>query len=69
MDDMPAPLIQLDQIEIDSSDVFEALRCLDPTKAVGCDGVSPYFLKNCATNFGKSCHIPIQYLFTYKYTS
>ena len=56
MDNMPAPLIQLDQIEIDSSDVFEALRCLDPTKAVGCDGVSPYFLKSCATALADLSH-------------
>ena len=49
MEDLPTPTLKLDQIDIDAADVFEALRCLDPTKTVGCDGISPYFLRSCVT--------------------
>lgn len=47
---LPSPSTQLSHIEIDSSDVFQALIKLDPTKAVGCDKIPPRLLKCCATS-------------------
>ena len=45
---------------MDESDVFKALIQLDPSKAQGCDNISPYVLKYCATSLTS----PITKLFT-----
>ena len=50
MHQMPTPLQQLNHISLDESDVFKALIQLNPSKAQGCDNISPYVLKYCATS-------------------
>ena len=57
---LPTPLVQLNNIQIDRSDVYEALSNLDKTKAVGCDSIHPSILKTCATTLLE----PIFHLFT-----
>ena len=47
---MPTPVNQLSHITIDESDAFEALTKLSPSKAQGCDIISPYVLKFCVTS-------------------
>ena len=47
---LPCPNSQLSHINIDSSDVYQTLIKLDPTKAVGCDKIPPRLLKYCATS-------------------
>ena len=59
--DLPTPSLQLSQIDLDWSDIFHALVRLDPSKAVGCDGISPHFLRCCATALSE----PIAHLFVY----
>ncbi len=49
-----------DNIEISEEDVFKALFCLDPTKAMGPDEIGPRLLKFCSTAL---CE-PLHYLFT-----
>ena len=49
MNSLPSPSEQLCEINVDSSDVYEHLSNLDPTKASGCDNVHPKILKSCAT--------------------
>ena len=41
-------------------DVFKALRSLDTSKAMGCDGVSPVVLKHCAM----AIYQPLYHLFS-----
>ena len=60
IDKMPTPMNQLSHITIDESDVFEALTNLSPSKALGCDNISPYILKFCATSLAS----PVKNLFT-----
>lgn len=48
VDKLPTPSSQFNCIEIDESDVHEVLMSLNISKASGCDGISPYFLKLCA---------------------
>ena len=50
MNQMPTPTDQLSYISVDESDVFDALINLNPLKAQGCDNISPYVLKYCATS-------------------
>ena len=45
---LPSPISQLSSIDINCSDVYQALIKLDPTKAMGCDNISPHLLKICA---------------------
>ena len=47
-------------LEISNQEVFEALSSLDPTKAMGIDGISSRFLKNCAI----ALYEPLHHLFT-----
>lgn len=47
-DQLPAPSSHLDSISIDSADVHQALLTLDPSKAFGCDDISPCLLRLCA---------------------
>ena len=56
---MPTPVNQLSHITIDESDVFEALTNLSPSKAQGCDNISPYVLNFCATSLAS----PVKKLF------
>ena len=48
IDSLPSPSLQLNKIEINSSDVYTALSKLDPTKAMGHDNINPKILKFCA---------------------
>ena len=57
---LPTPLVQLNSIQIDRSDVYEALINLDTTKAVGCDCIHSSILKTCATTLLE----PIYHLFS-----
>ena len=58
LNSLPCPNSQLSHIidsrvshiNIDSSDVYQTLIKLDPTKAVGCDTIPPRLLKYCATS-------------------
>ena len=45
---LPRPQSYIGDITISESDVFCALTSLDPTKAMGTDGISPRLLKVCA---------------------
>lgn len=60
VENLPTPSLQLSTINIDSSDIFEALIQLNPSKAVGCDDISPRVLKFCATPLT----VPITHLFS-----
>lgn len=60
IDQMPTPTNQLSHITIDECDVFQALSNLSPSKAQGCDNISPFVLKFCATSLAS----PVQNLFT-----
>lgn len=42
--------VSLGNLQLNPSDVFCALTCLDVNKSVGPDGISPIFLKECATS-------------------
>ena len=42
-------LLQLSEITVNESDVFDALIPLNPNKAQGCDNVNPHVLKYCCT--------------------
>ena len=48
IDNLPSPSLQISSITIKPNDVSEALSSLDPSKASGCDNVSPYVLRHCA---------------------
>ena len=50
LNQLPTPSVQLSQITIDESDVFDALIRLNPFKACGCDNISPHILKYCCTS-------------------
>ena len=57
---LPTLQVQLNDIQLDRSDVYEALSNLDTTKAVGCDSVHPSILKTCAATLLE----PIFHLFS-----
>ena len=42
------PQSVLDDFLITESEVFQVLSSLDPSKAMGCDGIGPRLLKHCA---------------------
>ena len=46
-----APTTQISNIDFTDSEVQEVLAGLDPTKAAGCDKISPFVLKHCACIF------------------
>lgn len=50
------PSTQLSNITITELEVYEALRKLDPSKAFGCDQISPLVLKFCADILAKPLH-------------
>ncbi len=60
IESLPSPSARLSRIEIDSSDVYQALIKLDQTKAVGCDKIPPSLLKHCATSLTE----PITHIFS-----
>ena len=60
VNDLPRPQPTLGEISITQSDVFRALISLDPSKAMGCDGISPKVLKHCALPL----YIPLHHLFS-----
>ena len=45
---LPTPELQLSEIRITEEEVLETLSALDPSKAPGCDNISPLVLKRCA---------------------
>ena len=47
------------EVVLSDHDVFCALRSLDPSKAMGCDKISPKLLKHCAL----ALYLPIHHLF------
>ena len=47
VDRLPTPSIQLNSIQITSSDISAVISQLDPHKAYGCDYISPYIIKSC----------------------
>lgn len=47
---LPSPPKQLHTITFDSCEVLEALTNLNPYKALGCDGISPLLVKQCASS-------------------
>ena len=54
------PSSYLSEVSFTELDVFRALRSLDPSKAMGCDGISPKLLKNCAL----ALYQPLHHLFS-----
>ena len=50
----------ISHISISELDVFKALRALDVSKAMGCDGISPKLLKHCAI----ALYQPLYHLFS-----
>jgi len=54
--DLPKPNSVLGDISISEDEVFEALIYLDPSKAMGCDGIGPKLLKHCATALYQPFH-------------
>ena len=60
LDDLSQPLSTLNEITFSELDVFHALQSLDPSKAMGCDGISPKLLKNCAL----ALYQPLHHLFS-----
>ena len=53
---LPKPNSVLGDISISEDEVFEALISLDPSKAMGCDGIGPKLLKHCATALYQPFH-------------
>ena len=58
--DLKRPSSYLDEISFCDLDVLCVLRSLDPSKAMGCDGISPKLLKNCAL----ALYQPLHHLFS-----
>ena len=52
----------LSEVSFTELDVFHVLQSLDPSKAMGCDGISPKLLKNCAL----ALYQPLHHLFSLK---
>ena len=59
LDTLSTPASTICDFTITSSEVFEALTSLDPTKATGIDGIGPRLLKECA----HALYTPFHYLF------
>ena len=59
LDTLSTPASTICDFTITSSEVFEALTSLDPTKATGIDGIGPRLLKECA----HTLYTPFHYLF------
>ena len=55
MKDMPEPVATLG-IDIEESDIWEALCSLDPSKAQGIDEIGPKILRLCATAISAPLH-------------
>ena len=58
--DLPQPMSTLSKVSFTELDVFHVLQSLDPSKAMGCDGISPKLLKNCAL----ALYQPLHHLFS-----
>ena len=58
--DLERPSSYLSEVSFSELDVFRALRSLDPSKAMGHDGISPKLLKNCAL----ALYQPLHHLFS-----
>ena len=54
MSQLPTPSNHLSSINVSSEDVYTALSSLDPTKAFGCDQISPRLLTLCAGSIVES---------------
>ena len=57
--ELETPSIFISDINISEVDIYRVLRSLDVTKAMGCDGISPKLLKNCAL----ALYQPLHHLF------
>ena len=57
--DLPQPDSVLGDVSISEDDVFDALTSLDPSKAMGCDGIGPKLLKHRAV----ALYQPLHHLF------
>ena len=62
--ELKRPQKYIGEIAITELDVFYALRALDTSKAVGCDGISPKVLKHCAL----ALYQPLYHLFSLSLT-
>ena len=58
--DLKRPSSYLSEVSFSELDVFRALRSLDPSKAMGYDGISPKLLKTCAL----ALYQPLHHLFS-----
>ena len=58
--EMTSPISFIDNVTFNELDVFKALRSLDTSKAMGCDGISPMVLKHCAM----AIYQPLYHLFS-----
>ena len=54
--ELPVPDLVLNKISVSESEVFNALSSLDPSKAMGIDGIGPKILKHCAIAIFKQIH-------------
>ena len=61
---LPIPPSTICDITISESDVYDALTSLNPTKAMGIDGIGPKVLKSCAL----ALYQPIHHLFVLNFT-
>ena len=53
---LPVPPSTISDITISESDVYDAMTSLNPTKAMGIDGIGPKLLKHCALALYQSLH-------------
>ena len=53
---LPMPPSTISDITISESDVYDAMTSLNPTKAMGIDGIGPKLLKHCALALYQSLH-------------
>ena len=59
LSDLPPMCNTLTSISIEDLDVFQALVSLNPSKAMGCDDISPRILRSCALGL----YVPLHHLF------
>jgi len=64
LESLPIPPSTICDITISESDVYDALTSLNPTKAMGIDGIGPKVLKSCAL----ALYQPIHHLFVLSFT-
>ena len=57
---LPVPPSTISDITISESDIYVAMTSLNPTKAMGIDGIGPKLLKHCAL----ALYQPLHHLFT-----